>query len=220
VTTASITTILFRKGIRRSWMKGPKPLKDGQKRVAGPAFTLRFIPVREDLAPENWPKPVSTRIAIEEMPEGVVVVADAMGVTGAGTFGDILTTRMKKRGIAALVTDGVVRDKVGMLGTGLPIWSAGVTAPAPPHELTFIGWQEPIGCGGTAIFPNDVIVADDDGAVVIPAALAEEVAKLATELEEFEAWVIGEIEKGAKLPGLNPPNEATKARYEAERKKR
>jgi regulator of RNase E activity RraA len=149
----------------------------------------------------------------------VVVVADAMGVTSAATFGDILATRMVKRGVAGLVTDGVVRDKLGMFGTGLPIWSAGVTAPAPTHEFTFIGWQEPIACGGTAVFPNDIIVADDDGAVVIPAALVEEVAKAAPELERFEAWAIGEIEKGAKLPGLNPPNEATKARYDAERQK-
>ncbi len=219
VTTATITGILLKKGIRRSWMNGPKPLQDGQKRVAGPAFTLRFVPVREDLAtPASWAKPVSTRGAIEEMPEGVVVVGDAMGVTGAGIFGDILATRMVKRGIAALITDGAVRDKVGMIGAGLPIWSAGVTAPASVHELTFVGWQEPIGCGGAAIFPNDVIVADDDGAVVIPAALVEEVAKLAPEHERFEAWVIGEIKKGAKLPGLYPPNDATKARYEAERK--
>lgn len=219
VSTATITTVLFRKGIRRSWLQGPKPLKDGQKRVAGPAFTLRFIPAREDVAPETWAKPVSTRVAIEAMPAGVVVVVDAMGITGAGTFGDILATRMVKRGVAALVTDGAVRDKVGMLDSGLPVWSAGVTAPAPVHELAFVGWQEPIGCGGVAIFPHDVIVADDDGAVVIPAALVEEVAKLGPEHDRFEAWVIREIEKGATLPGLNPPNEATKARYEADQQK-
>lgn len=219
VSAATVTTVLAKKGIRRSWLQGPKPLKDGQPRVVGPAFTLRFIPAREDVAPESWAKPVSTRIAIEEMPAGAVVVADAMGVTSAATFGDILATRMAKLGVAGLVTDGAVRDKVGMLGSGLPIWSAGITAPAPYGELAFIGWQEPIGCGGIAVFPNDIMIADDDGVVVIPAALAEEVARLGAEQERFEAWVVREVEKGEKLTGLHPPNEATKARYEADRQK-
>ena len=91
--------------------------------------------------------------------------------TDAGIFGDILCARMRKRGVAALVTDGVVRDLAGVLGTGLPVWCQGTAAPASVNGLTFVGWQEPIGCGGVAVFPNDVIVADGDGAVVIPAAL-------------------------------------------------
>jgi len=108
ITTATITTMLLKKGIRRCWMNGPQPLVPGAGRIVGPAFTLRFVPVREDLAtPESWAKPVSTRGAIEEMPEGCVAVADAMGVTSAGIFGDILTMRMMKRNVAALVTDGV-----------------------------------------------------------------------------------------------------------------
>src|SRR5918911_756334 len=95
ITTATITTMLLKKGIRRCWMSGPKPLVPGAERLVGPAFTLRFVPVREDLAtPESWAKPISTRSAIEEMPESCVVVADAMGVTGAGIFGDILCMRM------------------------------------------------------------------------------------------------------------------------------
>src|SRR6202045_1328930 len=106
VTTATITTMLLKKGIRRCWMNGPKPLVPGGGRLVGPAFTLRFVPVREDLAtPESWAKPVSTRGAIEEMPAGCIAVADAMGVTSAGIFGDILTMRMMKRGVTALVTD-------------------------------------------------------------------------------------------------------------------
>jgi regulator of RNase E activity RraA len=219
VSTATITTVLLKKGIRKSWMQGPKPLKGGYDRMIGEAFTMRFVPAREDLAtPESWASPRSTRAAIEDMPPGVIAVADAMGVTGAGIFGDILTARMRKRGVAALVTDGVVRDAAGVLGTKLPVWSAGVAAPASVNGLTFVGWQEPIGCGGVAVFPNDVIVADDDGAVVIPAALVEQVAKEGPEQERFEAWVVKEVESGAKLPGLYPPNEATRARYETERK--
>jgi Demethylmenaquinone methyltransferase len=138
-------------------------------RLAGPAFTLRFVPVREDLAtPESWAKPISTRGAIEEMPEGCIAVADAMGIASAGIFGDILTMRMMKRNVTALVTDGVVRDKAGVVASKLPVWCAGAAAPASVNGLTFVGWQEPIGCGGCAIFPGDVIVCDDDGAVVIP----------------------------------------------------
>jgi regulator of RNase E activity RraA len=220
VSTATITTILLKKGVRRSWMQGPRPLRAGYGRIAGPAFTLRFIPAREDLAtPESWASPRSTRAAIEDMPAGAVVVVDAMGVTGAGIFGDILAARMVKRGVSALVTDGVVRDAAGVLGTGLPVWSAGNAAPASVSGLTFVGWQEPIGCGGAAVFPGDVIVADDDGAVVIPAAFVEHVAAEGPEQERFEAWVVAEVEKGAKLPGLYPPDEATRARYESARKR-
>ena len=178
VTTATITTMLLRKGIRRCWMNGPKPIGPAGSRIVGRAFTLRFVPVREDVATiESWGNPVSTRAAVEEMPEGSVVVADAMGAIGAGIFGDILCARMKKRDVAALVTDGAVRDRAGVLMSALPVWCAGVAAPASVNQLTFAGWQEPVGCGGCAVFPGDVIVADDDGAVVIPQAMVDYVAE-------------------------------------------
>ena len=218
ISTATLTTVLLKKGIRRSWMQGPKPLSSAKARVVGPAFTLRFVPAREDLAtPESWASPRSTRGAIEDMPEGVIAVADAMGVTAAGIFGDILVARMKKRGVTALVTDGVMRDLAGVVGVGLPVWCAGAAAPPSVAGLTFVGWQEPIGCGGVAIFPNDVIVADEDGAVAVPQALLEEVTTLAIEQERFETWAVGEVEKGVALPGLYPPNETTRARYEADK---
>ena len=122
VTTATITTVLLKKGLRNVWMRGSRPLRPGQPRLVGPAFTLRFVPAREDLAtPESWSSPISTRTAIEAMPEGCIAVVDAMGITDAGIFGDILCARMVKRGVAALVTDGVVRDLEGVLGTGLPV---------------------------------------------------------------------------------------------------
>src|SRR5271154_2842226 len=159
VTTATITTMLLKKGIRRCWMDGPKPLVPKGERIVGPAFTLRFVPVREDLAtPESWASPISTRAAIEAMPEGVVAIADAMGVMSAGIFGDILCARMKKRNVAALVTDCVIRDLAGVIMSALPVWCAGVAAPASVNGLTFVGWQEPIGCGGGGLFPCDNIV--------------------------------------------------------------
>ncbi len=141
VTTATITTMLLKKGIRRCWMHGPKPLVPGGSRLIGPAFTLRFVPAREDLAtPESWGKPISTRAAIEAMPEGVIAVADAMGVETAGIFGDILCARMHKRSVTALVTDGALRDRTGVLASGLPVWCAGMAAPASVNGLTFVGW--------------------------------------------------------------------------------
>jgi regulator of RNase E activity RraA len=217
---ATISTVLIKKGIRRAYLHGPRPLGSGYPRIVGLAFTMRFVPAREDLAtPESWASPRSTRAAIEDMPEGVVAVADARSLTEAAIFGDILVMRMQKRGVAALVTDGCVRDGAGVQATNLPVWCAGVVAPASVIGHTFVDWQEPIGCGGVAVFPNDVIVADADGAVVIPAALVEEVARLAPEQERYEDWVMGEVAKGVPLPGLYPPDEATRARYEAHKKR-
>jgi regulator of RNase E activity RraA len=215
ISTATITTLLLKKGLRNLWMRGPKPFAKGQPRLAGRAFTLRFVPAREDLAtPESWASPISTRAAIEAMPEGCIAVVDAMGVTDAGIFGDILCARMQKRGVAALVTDGVMRDKAGVLETGLPIWCDGYAAPPSVAGLTFVAWQQPIGCGGIAVFPDDVIVTDEDGAVVIPAALLGHVLAAAPEQERVEAWIMGEIMRGEKLPGLYPMNAETRARYE------
>ena len=147
------------------------------------------------------------------MPEGCVAVVDAMGVTDAGIFGDILCARMAKRGVAALVTDGVVRDLAGVLEAGLPVWCRGAAAPPSVAGLTFVAWQQPIGCGGVAVFPDDVVVVDQDGAVLIPAALLDAVLAEAPEQERAEAWIMGEIERGVALPGLYPMNEETKARY-------
>jgi regulator of RNase E activity RraA len=217
VTTATLTTILLKKGLRNVWLRGTKPIRAGQPRLVGRAFTLRFVPAREDLAtPASWASPISTRAAIEAMPEGCIAVVDSMGVTDAGIFGDILCARMAKRNIAALVTDGVVRDIAGVLNTGLPIWCNGAASPPSVAGLTFVSWQEPIGCGGVAVFPGDVIVVDDDGAVLIPADLLDEMLELAPEQERLENWIMGQVEKGAALPGLYPPNAENKAKYLAD----
>ena len=217
ITTATLTTVLLKKGLRNVWIRGSRPLAAGlPERRVGRAFTLRFVPAREDLAtPASWASPISTRAAIEAMPAGVIAVVDAMGTTDAGIFGDILCARMQRRGVAALVSDGVVRDLGGVLGTGLPVWCQGTAAPASVNGLTFVGWQEPVGCGGVAVFPNDVIVADGDGAVVIPAALLDEVVEAAVEQERLEGWIMSEVARGAPLPGLYPADESTRARYAA-----
>ena len=214
VSTATIATVLLNRGLRRVWMRGTQPIRPGQPRAVGRAFTLRFIPAREDLATTaSWSSPRSTRAAIEEMPPGCIAVADAMGVTDAGIFGDILCARIKHRGVAGLVTDGVVRDIAGVLNTGLPVWCQGAAAPPSVAGLTFVNWQEPIGCGGVGVYPDDVVVVDDDGAVLIPAALVEEVARVAPEQERLETWIMEEVANGASLPGLYPPNEENLKRY-------
>jgi regulator of RNase E activity RraA len=205
VTTATLTTVLLKKGVRFCYIAGSNPIVQGdRRRIVGPAFTLRFTPTREDLATvDSWSSPRSTRAAIEDMPEGCVAVADAMGSKAAGIFGDILCARMAKKGVAGLVTDGVVRDGAGVIGTGLPVYCQGYVAPASVAALNFVGWQETIGCGGVTVVPGDIIVADADGAV---------------EQERLEAWIMEEVGKGVALPGLYPPNAETKARYEATRK--
>ena len=217
VTTATLTTLLLKKGLRNVWMRGTRPLRPGQPRLVGRAFTLRFVPAREDLAtPESWSSPISTRAAIEAMPAGCIAVVDSMGVTDAAIFGDILCARMARRGVAALVSDGVVRDVAGVLGTGLPVWCNGAAAPPSVAGLTFVDWQRPIGCGGVAVFPGDVVVVDDDGAVLIPAALLGDMLAAAPEQERLEGWIMRQVEQGAALPGLYPPNAENKARYLAE----
>ncbi len=220
VSTGTVTTVLLKKGLRNVWMRGTRPVRPAQPRVIGRAFTLRFVPAREDLAtPESWSSPRSTRAAIEAMPRGCVAVVDAMGVTDAGIFGDILCARMHKREVAGLVTDGVVRDIAGVLATGLPVWCQGVAAPPSVAGLTFVGWQEPIACGGVAVFPDDLLIADGDGAVIIPAALIDHVIATAPEQEQLESWILQEVQNGAALPGLYPPNDEHKARYAASRRR-
>jgi regulator of RNase E activity RraA len=214
VTTATITTVLLKHGLRNVWLRGTRPIAPDQPRLVGRAFTLRFVPAREDLAtPASWASPISTRAAVEDMPAGCIAVVGALGVTDAGIFGDILCARMKKRGVAALVSDGVVRDLAGVLATQLPVWCQGTAAPASVTGLTFVGWQEPIDCGGVAVFPNDVIVVDFDGAVLIPAALVAEVAAAAVEQERLEAWIMSQVDAGLALPGLYPPNSQNLERY-------
>jgi regulator of RNase E activity RraA len=217
VSTATITTILLKKGLRSVWMHGPRPLRTGMPRCVGRAFTLRFVPAREDLAtPAAWASPRSTRVAIEDMPAGSIAVVDAMGTTDAGIFGDILCARMVQRGVAALITDGVVRDANGVNATGLPVWCQGTAAPASAAGMIFANWQDTIGCGGVAVFPGDIIVADDDGAVLIPEVHLAEVLEQGPEQEGLEAWIMEQVSQGATLPGLYPPNEAALARYRSQ----
>jgi regulator of RNase E activity RraA len=216
ISTATITTLLLKQGLRNVWLRHARRMT-GSARVAGPAFTMRFVAYREDLAnPAAWSSPNSTRACVEAMPEGAVVVADALGCADVGILGDILCARMKARGVAALVTDGGVRDIAGIRETGLAVWAAGVAAPPAVAALHFVGWQQPVSCGGVAVLPGDCMVADEDGAVVIPAALVEHVTEHGQAQEQLEAWTLNEVIQGRALAGLYPLDEDNRRRYEAE----
>ncbi|MDH3474687.1 MAG: ribonuclease activity regulator RraA [Rhodospirillales bacterium] len=216
VSAATVSMQLLKRGIRNASMIGPRPLDPAGPRVVGPAYTLRFLPAREDLATlESYARPGSIRQAIEEMPAGQVVVIDARGEQGAATLGDILAARLKARGALAVVSDGPMRDVAEIRPLGLPVFCTGAVAPPSIARLAFTGWQETIGCGGAAVIPGDVIVADEDGAVVVPRALADEVARDAVEQERFERFVQIKVKAGAPVQGLYPPSEETLAAYQA-----
>ena len=216
VSTASIASALLKAGLRNIWIRGAMPAAGTASRAVGEAFTMRFLPMREDLVGPALAKLPNSRAAIEAAEAGSIAVIDAMGVLDAGVAGDVLCARMVRRGLQGLVTDGAIRDVVGVEESRLPVWAAGVSAPAPGNALTFIDWGMPIACGGVVIFPGDVIVADRDGAVVIPQAMVDEIAVEAAEIERFDAWVVGKVNDGAALPGLYPPNAENLELYKRE----
>jgi regulator of RNase E activity RraA len=216
LSTATITTVLLKKGLRNVWLRGAMMLDARQPRIVGPAFTLRFVPGREDLAtPESLSSPKSTRFAIEEMPAGCIAVVSSCGITDAGVLGDILCARMARRGVTGLVTDGAIRDREGVVKTGLPVWCSEISAPPSVAHLTFVDWQQPVGCGGVAVFPDDILVADQDGAVVIPKAMVQTVVEMGLETEILEEWILDQVNSGRELPGLYPPDDKTAAEFEA-----
>ena len=204
VTTDSIAGVLLKMGLRNQWVRGTMPLRLDQSRTVGRAFTMRFIPVREDVSGAVPRKLPVNRDAVEAMPPGCVAVADARGTMAAATFGDIVVARMAKRGVSGIVTDGAVRDRNGLMAIGLPIWTVGITAPPPATHLMLIEWQTPIGCGGVAVFPDDIIVADADGVIVIPSALVAEVAAAGLEQERLDEWQMDQIKRGISLSALAP----------------
>ena len=217
ISTATLTMQLLKRGIKSIWMYGPKPLSEGQERMAGPAYTLRFIPGREDLTGPDVLKrtDLAQRRAIEECPPGHVLVVDALGRVDGAAIGDILATRLQVRGVAGLVSDANVRDADGVKASNLPVWCPGAAAPASVANLSDGELQVPIGCGGVAVIPGDWIVADNDGVVVVPLALVEDIAIGGLEQELHEQFILQQIKGGAPVPGHYPPNEANIAAYQA-----
>jgi regulator of RNase E activity RraA len=220
VSTATLTTQLFKHGLRNVFMQGVAPLVTplpGTPNLVGPAFTLRNIPAREDLDRlESYQNPEHPqRKAVETVPPGSVLVQDCRGERGAASVGSILATRMKVRGVAGMISDGAVRDSAVIAGLGWPVYSAGAAAPLNLTLHHAIDLNLPIGCGGVAVFPGDIIVGDADGVVVVPRHLAEEIAHAAAEQERLEQFITERVEAGGALPGLYPPNQATLDAYAA-----
>jgi regulator of RNase E activity RraA len=214
--TATITMQLMKRGLRQTAIN-LRPMNAKATRMVGPAFTLRYIPAREDLT--GPPKPTdpinAQRIAVEQAPAGSVVVVSTGGETRSGTFGDILAARMMVRGVAGIVSDGAMRDAPVLAEMNLAVFAAGATAPPSMTSLLPIDVQRPIGCGGVPVFPNDVIVSDGDGVVVVPRAIADQVARDSAEQERLEKFIALQVLKGKAIPGLYPPNDETRATYQA-----
>jgi regulator of RNase E activity RraA len=213
--TAPIASQLLKRGLRNAFVARSAAINPLHARVVGPAYTLRFIPMREDLAvAASVANPANPqRAAIERVPEGHVLVIDTGGELGAGCLGDILAARLLQRGVAGVVTDGAVRDGRDLRELALPIFCAGFAAPPSFCRMMAAASACPIGCGGVAVFPGDIVVADEDGAVVIPRHLAADVARDAAEQERLERFVRRKVDRGASIVGLYPPDEAAMAAY-------
>ena len=219
--TATVATILFKRGLKNQFIQGVKPLQTGKPTMVGEAFTLRYIPAREDLNPITVfqdPKHPQ-RVAVEECPAGSVLVIDSRKDARAASAGSILSTRLMLRGAAGLVTDGGFRDAAEIAALKMPSYHQ---TPSAPTNLTLhqaIAINDPIGCGDVAVFPGDVILGDDDGIMVIPANIAESVADEAVQMTQFENFVLEKVNAGQPIIGLYPlTNDAIRAEFEAWKK--
>jgi regulator of RNase E activity RraA len=215
--TATITTQLFRRGFRNTFLQGVRPLGRYSANMVGPAFTLRYIPAREDLDsyhaksdPNALPREV-----IEAVPPGCVLVMDCRGDTRAASAGDVYVTRLQIRGVAGVVSDGGVRDSGPISGMELPVYCAGPSAPTNRTLHHAVDFDLPIACGSVAVYPGDIMVGDADGVAVIPQGIVDEVAHDAAEQEQLEAFILRRVAGGEKLPGLYPINERTRQEYAA-----
>ena len=220
VSSATLTTVLFKRGLRNVFIQGIFLLNREAPRMVGEAYTLRYIPAREDIdqlgAFEGRGHP--QREAIEACPPGQVLVMDARRDATAATGGDILMTRLMVRGVAGIVTDGGLRDSQTIEKLPWPAYCGARSAPLNLVRHHAIDSQVPIGCGGVPVYPGDVLVGDQEGVVVIPAKMAEEVAKEAEAQTLFEDWVEAKVKEGRSIFGLYPPDAQTKAEFETWKK--
>ncbi len=222
VSTATLTTCLFKRGFRNVYLQDVHPVAPGLPTMVGEAFTLRMIPAREDLDRlEAYADPEHPqRKAIETCPPGAVLVIDSRGDPRGASAGDILVTRLQVRGAAGIVTDGGFRDTPGIAALRFPAYHRRPSPPTGPiwHHAVDIGL--PIACGGVAVFPGDVMVGDAEGVVCIPAHLAAEVAEEAAEMTLYETFVEERVKAGTPLPGLYPATEASRREFEGWRRAR
>ena len=216
VGTATLSSQLIKRGLRNTFIPRVASVDPKHARMVGPAYTLSFIPSREDLAVSaNLSSPKNPqRAAIEAVPPGHVLIMDARGDLGSGNLGDILIARLLYRGVAGVVTDGAMRDSEELRNIRFPIFCAGFAAPPSYCRIMASDSRRPIGCGGVPVFPGDIIVGDSDGVVVIPPHLAAEVGRDALEQERVDRFVRKRVDRGAVTTGLYPPNEENKAAYQ------
>jgi len=218
VSTATIATALFKRGFRTQMIQGVRPLDPSKPTMVGEAFTLRYIPAREDLNPITvfQDRGHPQRKAVEECPPGAVFVIDSRKDARAASAGSILVTRLQVRGVAGIVTDGGFRDAAEIAKLDIPSFHA---RPSAPTNLTIhqaIDINVPIGCGDAPVFPGDVIVGDGDGCIVIPAHLADEIADETVEMTLFEDFVTERVRQGQSILGLYPAtDEATRTAFAA-----
>lgn len=219
VSTATLATALFRRGLRSQFIQGVVRLSTRKVTMVGPAFTLRYIPAREDLdVLAAFRDPLHPqRHAVETVPAGHVLVMDCRGDASAASAGAILVTRLMVRGCAGVVTDGGLRDADDIAALAIPAYCAHPSAPTNLTRHHAVDINLPIGCGQAPVYPGDVIVGDGDGVMVVPRAIAREIAEEAYEQEQLEAFVMAEIAGGRGLPGTYPPNEETLERYRRSR---
>ena len=202
----TIANVLLKHGIRNACLLGLSPLQDQQAHFVGPAYTLRFIPSRNDIdSIENYLRDDNLhRRAIEECPAGNVLVIDAMGCTSASSAGYMMAMRLKVRGVVAMITDGGFRDTPSIIKSGFPAFQRMSAPPATPDALHPVELNAPVGCAGVAVYPGDIIVGDREGVVVIPQNLVEEVANEALAATEYEQYAELRIKQGHSLFGLFP----------------
>lgn len=221
VSTATLCTALYKRGLRNQFIQDVRPLNPNLPNMVGEAFTLRYMPAREDLNPITvfQDRAHPQRKAVEECPPGAVFVIDSRKDARAASAGGILVSRLMKRGVAGVVTDGGFRDSPEIAKLSIPAYHS---RPSAPTNLTLhqaIDINVPIGCGDAPVFPGDVVVGDGEGVIVIPAAIADEIADEAVEMTAFEDFVIEKVMEGRSILGLYPPTEEqTRADFAAWRK--
>jgi len=221
VSTATLCTALFKRGLRNQFIQDVRPLNPALPNMVGEAFTLRYIPAREDLNPIGafLDRSHPQRKAVEECPPGAVLVIDSRKDARAASAGAILVSRLMKRGVAGVVTDGGFRDSPEIAALTIPAYHH---RPSAPTNLTLhqaLDINRPVGCGDVAVWPGDVVVGDGEGVVVIPAALADEIADEAVEMTVFEDFVTEKVLEGRSILGLYPPTEESSRKdFEAWRK--
>jgi regulator of RNase E activity RraA len=207
--TASVATLLFKRGYQNAYIQGALPLNPNVKTLVGPAYTLRYIPTRPDTDPldafreQDHPQ----RVAVEECPKGSVLIMDCRQDASAASAGSILLTRCQIRGVAGVVSDGGIRDARGAAALDMPVFAVKPSAPTNLTKHHAVDLGLPIACGGVAVYPGDIVMGDGDGVMIIPRHLADEIAAETGEMELFEEFVLEQVSQGASIRGLYPPTD-------------